>query len=122
MHELSIAYEINGIVDQYVKTEQKKFIKSVKVRIGKLQNILPDSLSFCFEAINSSGNSIGPKLEIEQVPITVECNKCGFVNEIEGLAFSCIDCGSTDIKVITGNELSVIEIELFEEENKEVSN
>jgi len=120
MHELSIAYEINGIVDQYVKAEQKKFIKSVRVRIGKLQNILPDSLSFCFEAINSSGNSIGPKLEIEPVPITVECNKCGSVNEIEGLAFSCIDCGSTDIQVITGNELSVIEIELFEEENKEV--
>jgi hydrogenase nickel incorporation protein HypA/HybF len=120
MHELSVAYEINGIVDQYVKAEQKKFIKSVRVRIGKLQNILPDSLSFCFEAINSSGNSIGPKLEIEPVPITIECNKCGSVNEIKGLAFSCIDCGSTDIKVITGNELSVIEIELFEEVDKEV--
>jgi hydrogenase nickel incorporation protein HypA/HybF len=120
MHELSIAYEINEIVDQYVKAEQKKFIKSVRVRIGKLQNILPDSLSFCFEAINSSGDSIGPKLEIEPVPITVECNKCGSVNKIEGLAFNCIDCGNTDIKVITGNELSVVEIELFEEENKEV--
>jgi hydrogenase nickel incorporation protein HypA/HybF len=119
MHELSLAYEINDIVDQYVKAEQKKFIKSVRVRIGKLQSILPDSLIFCFEAINSSGNSIGPKLEIEPVPITVECNKCRSVNEIEGFAFSCINCGSTDIKVITGNELSVIEIELFEEENKE---
>ena len=89
MHELSIAYEINEIVDQYVKAEQKKFIKSVRVRIGKLQNILPDSLSFCFEAINSSGDSIGPKLEIEPVSITVECNKCGSVNEIEGFAFNC---------------------------------
>ena len=120
MHELSVAYEINGIVDQYVKAEQKRFIKSVRIRIGKLQNILPDSLNFCFEAINSSGNSIGPKLEIEPVPITLKCNNCESVNEIEGLAFSCIDCGSTDIKVLTGNELSVIEIELFEEENKEV--
>jgi hydrogenase nickel incorporation protein HypA/HybF len=119
MHELSLAYEINDIVVQYVKAEQKKFIKSVRVRIGKLQSILPDSLIFCFEAINSSGNSIGPKLEIEPVPITVECNKCRSVTEIEGFVFSCINCGSTDIKVITGNELSVIEIELFEEENKE---
>jgi hydrogenase nickel incorporation protein HypA/HybF len=120
MHELSIAYEINGIVDQYVNAEQRKYIKSVRVRIGKLQNILPDSLNFCFEAINSSGNSIVPKLEIELVPITLKCNKCGSVNEIEGLAFSCIDCGNTDIMMITGNELSVKEIELFEEENKEV--
>ena len=120
MHELSIAYEINGIVDQYVKAEQKKFIKSVRVRIGKLQNILPDSLNFCFETINSSGNSIGPELKIEHVPITVECDNCGSVNGIEGFAFNCVNCGSTDIKVITGNELSVVEIELFEEENKEV--
>jgi len=120
MHELSLAYEINGIVDQYVSAEQKKFIKSVRVRIGKLQNILPDSLNFCFEVINSNGDTMGPKLEIESVAITAECNKCGSVNEIEGFAFRCIGCGSTDIKVITGNELSVIEIELFEEENKEM--
>jgi hydrogenase nickel incorporation protein HypA/HybF len=120
MHELSLAYEINGIVDQYVTADQKKYIKSVRVRIGKLQSILPDSLVFCFEAINSSGNSSGPKLEIEPVPITVKCNNCGSINEIEGFLFSCVNCDSTDIKVITGNELSVIEIELFEEEKKEV--
>jgi hydrogenase nickel incorporation protein HypA/HybF len=120
MHELSIAYEINGIVDQYVNAEQKKFIKSVRVRIGKLQNILPESLKFCFEAINSNGNSIAPKLEIESIPITSECNKCGSANEVEDFLFNCVNCGSTDIKVITGNELLVKEIELFEEENKEV--
>jgi len=120
MHELSIAYEINSIIDQYVKAEQKKFIKSVRIKIGKLQNILPDSLIFCFETISASGNSPGPKLEIEQVPITVECNKCGSVSEIEGFAFNCINCGDTDIKVITGNELFVKEIELFEEEKNEV--
>jgi hydrogenase nickel incorporation protein HypA/HybF len=120
MHELSIAYEINSIVDQYVNAEQKKFIKSIRIRIGKLQNILPESLIFCFEAINTSGNSVGPKLEIEEVPITVKCNKCGSVNEIESFVFNCIDCRNKDIKVITGNELSVKEIELFEEEKKEV--
>ena len=120
MHELSIAYEINDIVDQYIKAEQKKFIKSIRLRIGKLQSVLPDSLIFCFEAINSTGDSVAPKLEIEQVPITIECNKCGSINQIEDYTFHCIDCGSTDIKVITGNELSLKEIELFEEENKEV--
>ena len=120
MHELSIACEINKIVNQYVKADQRKYIKSVTVRIGKLQNILPDSLNFCFEAINSSGNSISPKLDIEQVPITLKCNKCGSLNGIECFSFSCINCGSTDIKVITGNELSVKEIELFEEEFNEV--
>jgi hydrogenase nickel incorporation protein HypA/HybF len=120
MHELSMAYEINRIVDESVNADQKKFVKSVRVRIGKLQNILPDSLNFCFEAVNSTCGTMGPKLEIEQVPITAECNKCGSVNEIEGFVFRCIRCGSSDIKVITGNELSVIEIELFEEEDKEM--
>lgn len=120
MHELSIAYEINSIIDQYVRAEQKQYIKSVRVRIGKLQNILPESLIFCFETIASTGNSPGPKLEIEQVPITIKCNKCGAVNEIEDYAFNCVDCGNTGIEVITGNELSVKEIELFEEEQKEV--
>lgn len=122
MHELSIAYEINNIIDQYITAEEKKYIKSVRIRIGKLQNILPDSLIFCFEAINSSGNSTGPKLEIENVPVTIECNECRSVNEVEDYTFNCINCGSRDIKVITGNELSVKEIELFEEEKKEQQN
>jgi hydrogenase nickel incorporation protein HypA/HybF len=122
MHELSIAYEINSIVDQYVKAEEKKLIKSVRIRVGKLQNILPDSLIFCFEAINSSGDSAGPKLEIEQVPITIECDECGSVNEVEDYTFNCINCGSTDIRLITGNELAVKEIELFDEDKKEIQN
>jgi hydrogenase nickel incorporation protein HypA/HybF len=121
MHELSIAYEIGSIVDQYVKPEQKQLIKSVRVKIGKLQNILPDSLIFCFDAVNSTGNSVGPKLEIEQISVAIRCNKCGSVTEIEGYAFGCNKCGSTDIKVIRGNELSVTEIELFDD-NQEVQN
>ena len=121
MHELSIAYEINGIVDQYVKPEQKKLIKSVRVKIGKLQNILPDSLIFCFEALNSAGNYIGPKLEIEQISVAIQCKNCGSINEIDGFAFGCNGCGSTDIKVIRGNELYVTEIELYDD-NQEVLN
>lgn len=120
MHELSIAYEINNIIDQYVKAEQRPYIKSVKIRIGKLQNILSESLIFCFETITSTGKSPAPNLEIEQVPITIKCNKCGTVNEIEDYDFNCVDCGSTNIEVLTGNELSVKEIELFEEEKREV--
>lgn len=119
MHELSIAYEINNIVEQYVKDDRKKFIKAIRIRIGKLQNILPDSLIFCFEAINSSGNSTGPKLEIENVPVTIECRECGSINEVEDYTFNCINCGSTDIQVIAGNELLIKEIELFEEDQKE---
>ncbi len=122
MHELSIAHEINNIIDQYVAAEQKKNIKAVRIRIGKLQNILPDSLIFCFEAINSSENSTGPKLEIEKVPVTIECNDCRSVNEVEDYTFNCTNCGSRNIKVITGNELSLKEIELFEEEEKEKQN
>jgi hydrogenase nickel incorporation protein HypA/HybF len=122
MHELSIACEINRIVDQYVSAEQKKLIRSVRMQIGRLQNVLPGSLKFCFEAINSNENSIPPELLIEIVPITFKCNACGSACELDEFSFNCTNCGSADVNILTGNELLVKEIELFDEANMEVPN
>jgi len=51
MHELSVANEIINIANQYIPAGNKSDILSVKVEIGKLSNILTDSLEFCYEAL-----------------------------------------------------------------------
>ena len=56
MHELSIAQSILDIVNQHLPAEKPAHVKSVKVKIGKLSNVLPDSLRFCFEAITKDSD------------------------------------------------------------------
>lgn len=115
MHELSVAQEIIGIINQYVPNPKPNSIKSVKVRVGKLSNILTDSLSFCFEAITSETPLNGARLEIIETPVKISCISCNEDSEIEPPVFACPICGNNQIKIVSGTELRVDEIELFDE-------
>lgn len=114
MHELSVAQEILGIVNQYVPDPKLNSVKSVKVKIGKLSNILTDSLTFCFEAITSDTPLNGAKLEVIEIPVKIICSNCNKESEIEPPVFACPVCGNNQIKIVSGTELRVDEIELFD--------
>ena len=115
MHELSVAQEILGIVHQYVPDPKPNTVKSVKVSIGKLSNVLKDSLTFCFEAITSDTPLKGTTLEIIELPVKIQCASCNKVAKIDKPVFACPNCGDNQIIVISGTELKVDEIELFDE-------
>ncbi|GBD87210.1 hydrogenase/urease nickel incorporation protein HypA [bacterium BMS3Abin03] len=115
MHELSIAQEILGIVYQYVPDPKENSVKSVRIRIGKLSNILPDSLTFCFEAITTDTPLKGAKLEIIHIPVAITCSNCNTTSEIEPPVFTCPLCGSNQIKITGGTDMRVDSIELNDE-------
>jgi hydrogenase nickel incorporation protein HypA/HybF len=112
MHELSIAQNIIEIVYDNLNEHQKTSVKSVRVKIGKLNNILPDSLVFGFEALTQNTDLDGAVLEIEHLPIKIKCTDCGAVSTCDNFLFSCENCGGNQIKILSGDELLVSEIEL----------
>jgi hydrogenase nickel incorporation protein HypA/HybF len=112
MHELSIAQGIVDIIGQYVPEGQAADVRLVKVRVGQMAGVVPDSLDFCFGAI-VNGTPLGQaRLCIEETPVRSQCTACGEVFAVEGAAFLCPCCGSADVSVISGTELQVVEIEL----------
>ena len=111
MHELSIAHEICGIVTQYLPDNCGP-VKSVRIKVGKLSNVLVDSLQFCFEAITRETVMEGALLQVEEVPVTIKCNHCGDISKIENFSYSCRSCYSTDVKLNSGTEMQVVDIEL----------
>ncbi|MEJ2535753.1 MAG: hydrogenase maturation nickel metallochaperone HypA [Calditrichia bacterium] len=112
MHELSIAQNIIEIVNDNLNDHQKNIVKSVRVKVGKLTNILPDSLVFSFEALVKDTDLDGAVLEIEHLPIKIKCAECGAVSTSDDFLFSCEKCGGNQIKILSGNEFLVSEIEL----------
>lgn len=112
MHELSIAQNIIDIVQENLAPDQRQVVKTVRVKVGKLTNILVDSLMFGFEALAKETNLEGVTLEVEQLPLRIKCNDCGKETDLDDYAFSCPVCDSSAIKVISGQELLVQEIEL----------
>jgi hydrogenase nickel incorporation protein HypA/HybF len=113
MHELSVAQEILEIVKQYLPNPVPGSVKFVKLNIGRLSNILPESLSFCYEAITDKTPLDGSKLIINELPLLISCSNCEAEMEIEPPIFVCPTCGSSQIKIISGTELYIEEIELY---------
>jgi len=112
MHELAIAQNILEIVQQSVPREQAAAVRWVRVRVGQLSGVVPESLDFCFSAIASDTNWKGASLAIEQVPTTSQCRDCAHHFEIEDMLFFCPACKGTNIELTSGKELELVEIEL----------
>lgn len=115
MHELAIAQGVLEIVQQYVPEEQAGLIRSVRIRVGQLSGVVPESLEFSFEAIVAGTPWREAKLQIERITAMSRCNGCAASFEIEDLVFCCPACGSTDIRLVSGRDLQVVEIEVADE-------
>jgi len=112
MHELSIAQSIVDIVRQHLPKEEAVSVRSVRLRLGVMAGVVPDSLEFCFAAITEGTPLQGARLEIEQVPLRAHCTGCGRDGEIAPTLFACSECGGTSLTVISGREMQLRDIEV----------
>jgi hydrogenase nickel incorporation protein HypA/HybF len=120
VHELGIAQSILELVQQYVPESQAAAIRGVKVKVGTLAGVVPESLDFSFQAIVAETPWSTAKLEIEQIRTLARCNGCGNEFEIDEPAFICPACGGLSIKITAGRELQVSEIEMDDDQAGEL--
>lgn len=114
MHEVSIANEIINIVGNYLPKDNNNRVKSVKLEIGKFSNILPEALKFGFEVLTSKTELEGAELDIILVPLRIECLNCRKTSTTEPEFLYCLDCGSNEVKIVSGNEMKVVDIEIYD--------
>ena len=116
MHELSVAQSIVEIIQQHVPESEWERVSAVRLKIGAVAGIVPESLKFSFHAITADSRLRYATLEIESIPFRIHCTTCDTIGENEiGFAL-CGSCGSTDTKIISGSELNITEIEVAEPE------
>ncbi len=116
MHELSIAQDILEIIRLNVPPDELGQIESVRIKIGEFAGVVSDSLQFSFMAITSGTVMENVKLEITHVPFLIKCNACGKETSNEFGMMICSECGSGDTEIISGSELKVTEVKLYDKE------
>jgi len=113
MHEMGVATQIIEIAASSIPDELKGVqVAKINLKIGKLSAIVSDSLRFCFEVAAKETLLSGAVLNIEEIPVVAKCRECQAEWTISTPAFSCEECGSGSIDVISGRELDIVSIEL----------
>lgn len=111
MHEMSLT---QGIVDICLEHAGGRRIKQVLVEIGGLSGVVPEAVSFCFEATTSGTLAEGASLEIRHLKGSGQCLECSLTQPMERIYDPCSGCGSFAVEVTGGKEMRVLEIEVEE--------
>lgn len=112
MHEMSIAQSLLDIIREEMAKHNARLLHSVRLNIGQMTAIVPDALSFCFQVITTGTELEGAKLIIEVIPLKGYCKGCKGTFEIKDYTFACPGCESTEIDTISGQDLSIVEMEV----------
>lgn len=111
MHELSVTQNILDIALAEAEKHNAKRISTIKLKIGQLTQVVPDCVQFYLEMLGKGTIAEGVKLEVETVPLVVQCRNCGTAATLDDYDFACRNCSSpTD--VVSGRELFIDSIEV----------
>lgn len=108
MHELAVA---QAIADTVVARAEGHRVDRVEVRIGHFRQIVPDSLQFSWGLLTENTGLAGCALVIDHVAAVIACDACGEETTLDLPILLCRDCGSSDVKLVSGEEFAVVSID-----------
>jgi len=105
MHELSIIEDIFKTLLQVAKDNKLTKISTVKLKIGKMRQVIPETLSAAFDSVSKKTIVENATLDVKYIPIKAHCNDCSQDSLVKDLHFFCPKCNSTNINIIEGKEI-----------------
>lgn len=115
MHELSIVFHIAKTVEEVAKENKVDHVRSVTVRIGEVSTIVNPYLEDCWNwNANRSEVLKGCKLKIETIKAVTYCEDCKNEYPTVENGKICPHCGSEHTYLLTGNEITIKEIEVVD--------
>ena len=111
MHELSLSSAIIATATKYAEGRR---VTAVALRVGRLRQVVPDTLGFYFEFVARDTVCDGARLDQELVEARLRCEPCASEWEIDEPAFRCPTCGGGEVAIVAGNEFMVESIEVEE--------
>lgn len=111
MHELSICRSITDIVGRHAGN---KSVRIVRIRIGELRQIVPETLTYCWGLVTEGSSLESSSLEIERVPIAILCVSCEARTTLSEPMLVCPECQGTTVEIVAGEEFLITSLEVAE--------
>ena len=114
MHETAFMQNLIATVKQVAEKHNAARVNRVVLSVGKLANVLPEALSFAFEALTQDGIMKGAELEIKHLPAVARCDSCGHEYQVDEWPLSCPACQSRSFVITGGEEVYLESIDCVE--------
>lgn len=116
MHEESLIRNLLIQVAGLARVHRAEGVEEIEVEVGPLSNAEPLLLQSAFERLVENSPLRGASLLIRNVGLTVACENCCAVSELQNYRFSCAACGSHAIKILRGDCLTLLNVKLLIED------
>ncbi|PWH19456.1 MAG: hydrogenase maturation nickel metallochaperone HypA [Anaerolineae bacterium] len=112
MHELAITQNVLNIVLDHAGKAQATKISKIYLVIGELSSIVDESVQFYWEIIAKDTLAEQAELVFRRISASFECSDCHTVYQLDGNAVYCPACGSSRVKILSGEEFYIEAIDV----------
>ncbi len=111
MHELSIVEALIALCEENAKTHKAKCVKEIQVKIGRLSGVEIELFKNCFETFKQTSEICKEARLVSTLEkLEILCQTCKQKSVLEKNIFKCPLCKSTEIKVLSGEDLHLMRL------------
>ncbi len=112
MHEYSIVQSLIDSCQEHVDSNAASKVTKVVVKIGVMSGVEPHLLQEAFELFKEGTVCDGCVFIMNIQKVKIECASCKTTSELDKNEYSCPVCQSVDIKIIDGEDMFLMQLEL----------
>ena len=112
MHEYSIVQSLLDSCEDHAKANNATKITKVVVKIGTMSGVEPDLLKIAFDTFKEDTICKEAQFVMNIQPVLIRCKNCSKESTLKKSQYSCPRCQSTDITIIDGEEMFLMQLEL----------
>lgn len=112
MHEYSIVQSLINSCEEHVEANDANKVTKLVVKIGVMSGVEPDLLQTAFDTFKEATVCHTAQFIINIQKIKILCNDCKAECELEKNEFLCPSCESSNIKILDGEDMFLMQLEL----------
>ncbi|OIO38198.1 MAG: hypothetical protein AUJ72_02870 [Candidatus Omnitrophica bacterium CG1_02_46_14] len=115
MHEGNFTQDIVDAILNKLNKYPDAQPEAVRVYVGEMLHLVPDSVRFHYELMTQGTRLEGIKLELQEVPVKVQCHHCAYEGGVEDHHMPmCGRCSALDVEILSGDKILIDSLKFVE--------
>ncbi len=112
MHEYSVVQALLTQCEEHAEANKAEKITKVVVKIGVMSGIEAHLLEIAFNTFKEKTVCDGAEFIMNIQALTIECEECNSISELDKIHYCCPKCESLKVKVVDGEDMFLMSLEM----------